>query len=125
MKLAQGWTRLGIFHHSKFRLSLLDYHGCCCATPIRNHAMFHKAFFVFALVGGLSCLAQQATAQNSHVPVHGAGWPIQNGVKHQPTRGAVGGEFSRSQAEETDKLYDELMSNSFSATHHSGTARMR
>ena len=87
--------------------------------------MFHKTIVVFALVGGLFCLAQQATAQDSRVPVHGGGWPIQNGVKHQPTRGAVGGEFSRSQAEETDKLYDELMSNSFSATHHSGTARMR
>ena len=87
--------------------------------------MFHKTIIVAALAGALSCLAQQASAQDSHVPVHERGWPIQNGVKHQPTRGAVGGEFSRSQAEETDKLYDELMSNSFSATHHSGTARMR
>lgn len=86
--------------------------------------MLHKTIIVMALTGALSCLAQQATAQNSR-PVHAGGWPIQNGVKHQPTRGAVGGEFSRGQAEETDKLYDELMSNSFSATHHSGTARMR
>ena len=86
--------------------------------------MLHKTLIVFALVGGLSCLAQPGIAQDSR-PLHGGGWPIQNGVKHQPTRGAVGGEFSRSQAEETDKLYDELMSNSFSATHHSGTARMR
>jgi hypothetical protein len=86
--------------------------------------MLHKTIIVIALTGALSCLAQQATAQDSR-PVHGGDWPIQNGVKHQPTRGAVGGEFSRSQAEETDKLYDELMSNSFSATHHSGTARMR
>jgi hypothetical protein len=87
--------------------------------------MFHKAVFVFALVVGLSSLAQQAIAQDSHVPVHGGGWPIQNGVKHQPTRDAVGGEFSRGQAEETDKLYDELLSNSYGSTHHSGTARMR
>jgi hypothetical protein len=87
--------------------------------------MFHKAVFVFALVGAVSSLAQQAIAQDSHVPVHGGGWPIENGVKHQPTRGAVGGEFSPNQAQETDKLYDELMSNSFSGTHHSGTARMR
>jgi hypothetical protein len=86
--------------------------------------MLHKTIIVMALTGAFSCLAQQATAQNSR-PVHAGGWPIQNGVKHQPTRGAVGGEFSRGQAEETDKLYDELMSNSFSATHHSGTARMR
>ena len=86
--------------------------------------MLHKTIIVIALTGALSCLAQQATAQDSR-PVHGGGWPIQNGVKHQPTRDAVGGEFSRSQAEETDRLYEELMSNSFSATHHSGTARMR
>ena len=87
--------------------------------------MFHKVVVVFALVGALFCLAQQATAQDSHVPVHGGGWPIQNGVKHQPTRDAVGGEFSHGQAEETDKLYDELMSNSFGATHHTGNARAR
>ena len=86
--------------------------------------MSHKRLIVFALVGTLSCLAQQAIAQNSS-SVHGGDWPIQNGVKHQPTRGEVGGEFSRSQAEETDRLYNELMSNSFSATHHTGTARMR
>jgi hypothetical protein len=86
--------------------------------------MSHKALMVFALVGALCCLAQQAIAQDSR-PVHGGAWPIQNGIKHQPTRGAVQGEFSRGQAEETDKLYEELMSNSFSATHHTGNARMR
>jgi hypothetical protein len=87
--------------------------------------MSHKALMVFGLVGALCCLAQQAIAQDSR-PVHGGAWPIQNGVKHQPTRDAVGGgEFSRSQQEETDKLYEELMSNSFSATHHTGNARMR
>ena len=87
--------------------------------------MLHKTIVIAALAGALSCLAQLAIAQDSRVPVHEGGWPIQNGVKHQPTRNAVGGEFSRGQAEETDRLYDELMSNSFSATHHSGTARMR
>jgi hypothetical protein len=87
--------------------------------------MLYKTTIVAALAGALSCLAQQAIAQDSRVPIHGGGWPIQNGVKHQPTRGAVGGEFSPSQAEETDRLYQELMSNSFSATHHSGTARKR
>ena len=50
---------------------------------------------------------------------------FQNGIKHQPTQGEVGSEFSRSQQEETDRLYNELMSNSFGATHHSGIARMR
>jgi hypothetical protein len=86
--------------------------------------MLYRSLIVGALVGAFSCLAQQAIAQDSR-PVHGGSWPIQNGVKHQPTRDAVGGEFSRGQAEETDRLYEELMSNSFSATHHPGTARMR
>ena len=40
----------------------------------------------------------------------GAAGRFQNGVKHQPTRGAVGEEFSPGQAKETDRLYDELMS---------------
>jgi hypothetical protein len=87
--------------------------------------MLYKRILGGALAGAVSCLAQQAIAQDSHVPVHGGDWPIQNGVKHQPTRGAVGGEFSPRQVNETDKLYDELMSNGYSATHHSGTARMR
>ena len=86
--------------------------------------MFHRMPVVAALAGALSCLAQAAVAQNSS-PVHGGGWPIQNGVKHQPTRGAVGGEFSRSQAQEVDKLYEELLSNGYSGTHHTGIARMR
>ena len=85
--------------------------------------MSHKRLIVFALVVTLSCLAEQAFAQNSS-SVHEGGWPIENGVKHQPTRGAVGGEFSKGQQEETDRLYNELMSNS-AATHHSGIARMR
>ncbi len=87
--------------------------------------MLQKTIVVGALAGAFSCLAQQAIAQNSHVPVHGGGWPIQNGIKHQPSRDAVGGEFTPGQAEETDKLYDELLSNSYSSTHHSGTARAR
>ena len=86
--------------------------------------MSHKTIIVAALAGAFSCLAQQAVAQVSR-PVHGGGWPIQNGVKHQPTRNAVGGEFSRGQADVTDKLYEELMSKNFAATHHSGTARSR
>ncbi len=87
--------------------------------------MLHKTIIVGAMVGALSCLAQQATAQVSHVPLHGGDWPISNGVKHQPTRGVVGREFTPGQANETDKLYDELMSNSYGSTHHSGTARTR
>jgi Spy/CpxP family protein refolding chaperone len=86
--------------------------------------MLHKMIIAGALVGGLSCLAQQAKAQDSR-PIHGGAWPIQGGVKHQPTRGAVGGEFTPGQQNETDRLYDELMQNNFSATHHPGDARSR
>jgi hypothetical protein len=86
--------------------------------------MLYKTIIAGALVGGLSCLAQEATAQESRT-IHGGAWPIQGGVKHQPTRGAVGGEFTPGQRSETDRLYDELMSNSFSATHHPGNARSR
>ena len=86
--------------------------------------MLHKMIIGGALVGGLSCLAQQAMAQESR-PIHGGAWPIEGGVKHQPTRGAVGGEFSPSQQSETDRLYDELMSNSYGATHHPGNVRSR
>ncbi len=85
--------------------------------------MLQKTIIVGALVGGLSCLAPQAMAQESR-PVHGNSWPIQGGVKHQPTRGAVGGEFTPGQKDETDKLYDELM-NGYFATHHTGNARSR
>ncbi|HEY1779107.1 MAG TPA: hypothetical protein VGG79_01515 [Roseiarcus sp.] len=85
--------------------------------------MFHRTPIVAALGLALSCLTQAAVAQNSP-PLHGGGWPIQNGVKHQPTAGAIGGEFSRGQAQEVDKLYDELL-NGYSATHHTGNARMR
>ncbi len=86
--------------------------------------MPRRRIIVAALAGALSCLAQPGIAQNA-ATIHGGDWPIQNGVKHQPTRGSTGGEFSRSQAEETDRLYDELLSNSYGSTHHSGTARMR
>jgi hypothetical protein len=86
--------------------------------------MLHKTIIAGAMVGAISCLAQQAIAQDSR-PVHGGAWPIQNGIKHQPTRGAVGGEFSPGQAEEVDRLYNELMLNNYGATHHSGIARMR
>jgi hypothetical protein len=89
------------------------------------HKMLQKRLIAVVVAGALSCLTQQTNAQDSHAPVHGGDWPIQNGVKHQPTRGVVGGEFSPGQANETDKLYDELMSNSYGSTHHSGTARMR
>jgi hypothetical protein len=88
-----------------------------------SHAMPYKTLTLFALLGALACLPQPARAQNSS-SVHEGNWPIEHGVKHQPTRGEVGGEFSRSQQEETDKLYDELMSN-YGTTHHPGNARMR
>jgi hypothetical protein len=85
--------------------------------------MLRKTIIVGALTGALSSFLQQAIAQEAP-PVHGGAWPIQGGVKRQPTRDAAGGEFTRGQIEETDKLYDELMSN-YKDTHHTGTGRMR
>jgi hypothetical protein len=85
--------------------------------------MLYKTIILAAVAGALSCLAQQAIAQESR-PIHGGAWPIQGGVKHQPTRGAVGGEFTSGQQNETDKLYDELM-NGYGATHHTGNIRSR
>lgn len=73
--------------------------------------MLHKTLIAFALVGVLSFLAHPAIAQDSP-PAHEGGWPIQGGVKHQPTRGELGGgrEFSQDQAHEIDRLYDQLLS---------------
>ena len=62
--------------------------------------MSHKILFAFALVCALSFLAQRGVAQNRSV--HEGEWPIENGVKHQPTRGDLGRgrEFSQDQARE-------------------------
>ena len=85
--------------------------------------MSHKTLILFALAGALWFPAERGMAQDAE-SLRIAG-PIQNGVKHQPTRNDVAHEFSKSQQEETDRLYEELMSNSFGATHHTGNARMR
>ena len=73
--------------------------------------MSHKTLFAIALSGALALLAQLAIAQDSR-SVHEGEWPIENGVKHQPTRGNLGGghEFSQDQAHEIDQLYDQLLS---------------
>jgi len=85
--------------------------------------MLQRMPIVLGVIGALMSPARLALAEDSR-PTHGGAWPIQHGVKHQPTRSEVGGEFSKSQQDETDKLYDQLMSN-YGATHHSGNARMR
>jgi hypothetical protein len=73
--------------------------------------MSRHTLIVLALAGALSIAAQQAIAQDSS-SVHEGEWPIQNGVRHQPTRGELGGghEFTQDQAGEVDRLYDELLS---------------
>jgi hypothetical protein len=73
--------------------------------------MLHKTLITFTLVGVLSFLAPLGIAQDSS-SVHEGDWPIQGGVKHQPTRGELGGgrEFSQDQAREIDQLYDQLLS---------------
>jgi hypothetical protein len=69
--------------------------------------MSHKTLIVCALFGALSCLPQPGLAQN-RPPVHEGDWPIENGVKHQPT--GNGQDVTPDQAREIDRLYDELLS---------------
>jgi hypothetical protein len=69
--------------------------------------MLHKTPFVFTLIGALSCLPQPGLAQN-RPPIHEGDWPIENGVKHQPT--GNGQDVTPDQAREIDRLYDELLS---------------
>jgi hypothetical protein len=86
--------------------------------------MSQKTLFAFALSGALSLQAQLAIAQNSR-SVHEGEWPIENGVRHQPTRGDLGGghEFSQDQAHEIDQLYDQLLSTGDKSQAHLKRAR--
>ena len=89
--------------------------------------MSHKTLVLSALVGALLFLAKPGNAQEagSIYP----SWPIQNGVKHQPTQSELNAlhdqDVTANDAREVDRLYNELMSNSYVGTHHTGTARMR
>ena len=88
--------------------------------------MSRKTLIVFALVGVLSFAAQRGIAQET--PSLHPSWPIQNGVKHQPTendlRALHDQDVPPNDAREIDRLYNELMSG-YGATHHTGIARMR
>ena len=78
--------------------------------------MSHKTLFALALLGALSLLAQQGTAQETG--------PIQNGFHRQPTQNDR--DVTSDQAREIDRLYNELMSSGESGrTHHHGITRMR
>lgn len=81
--------------------------------------MSYKTLIGFALLGALSCLAQRGFAEDQS-SVHGGQWPIQNGFDRQPTRGDLEGghEFSSDQANEIDRLYDELLSTGDKAKGH-------
>jgi hypothetical protein len=88
--------------------------------------MSRKTHVVFALVGALSLLAQSGIAQEAGT-LHPS-WPIENGIKHQPTRDELRAlhaqDVTPTDAREIDRLYNELMS-SGGGTHHTGIARMR
>jgi hypothetical protein len=84
--------------------------------------MLQRMPIVLGVIGALMSPARLALAEDSR-PTHEGAWPIQHGVRHQPTR-SEGGEFSKSQQDETDRLYNELMSN-YGDTHHTGNARVR
>jgi hypothetical protein len=87
--------------------------------------MLHKTLLALAVVGAPLFAAEPAIAQNGP-PVHQGPWPIENGVKRQPTQrdlGALGDrDVSSGQAREIDRLYDELLS-TYQTNHHTGIAR--
>ncbi len=89
--------------------------------------MSYKTLFALALIGLLSFLVQPGIAQETQ-SLHRA-WPIQNGVKHQPTQSELRAlhdqDVPPSDAREIDRLYGELMLDNYGKTHHTGTARMR
>jgi hypothetical protein len=60
-----------------------------------------------ALVGALSMLPQRSGAEEPS-SVHQGSWPIEGGVKHQPT--GNGRDVTSDQARELDRLYDQLLS---------------
>jgi hypothetical protein len=90
-------------------------------------AMSYKALFALAVIGPLSLLGQPGIAQER--PSLHPSWPIQNGFNRQPTqndlRALHGQDVSPNDARELDRLYDELMSNNYSKTHHPGDIRTR
>ena len=92
----------------------------------RGPAMSRATLFVFALIGALSFLSERGIAQQPG-GIHSS-WPIENGVKHQPTREelrALGDKGLPSRdAQTVDQLYNELLG-SQGGTHHTGNARMR
>jgi len=91
--------------------------------------MSQKILFALALSGALSLQAQQAIAQETQ-SLHQGPWPIQNGIKRQPTRNELRAlhehDVSPNAAREIDRLYNELLSSGENGgTHHPGIARMR
>ena len=88
--------------------------------------MSYKTLFALALVGALSLPAQRGIAQETELH---PSCPIENGIKHQPTQNELrelhDQDVTPNDAREIDRLYDELMSNSYAATHHTGIGRMR
>ena len=88
--------------------------------------MSHRTLLAFAALAPLSLLTQPGIAQQQ--PMLHPSWPIEGGVKHQPTRNELRAlhqqDVPSSDAREIDRLYNELLNN-YSSTHHAGNARMR
>jgi hypothetical protein len=89
--------------------------------------MSRKTLLTLALLGPLLLVGQPGIAQEKP-PLHRA-WPIQNGFNRQPTqndlRALHGQDVPPGDAREIDRLYDELMSDSYGKTHHPGDIRTR
>jgi hypothetical protein len=76
--------------------------------------MIRPMTFAFALVAALSVLGRHGLAEDA--PLHSGPWPIQNWHEQQPTDDELRArhlhDVSPDEAEEVDRLYDELMSRS-------------
>ena len=76
--------------------------------------MAGRITFVCALVASLAVLAKPGIAQDT--AVHQGPWPIQHGQDQQPTQKQLNADHlhdvTPNQAQEVDRLYDELMSSS-------------
>jgi hypothetical protein len=88
--------------------------------------MSYKTVFALALIGPLAFLTQPGIAQER--PALHPSWPIEGGVKHQPTQNELRAlhqqDVPSNDAREIDRLYNELMNN-YGSTHHTGISRMR
>jgi hypothetical protein len=120
-RAASGIGRLAPARVSPFKVSRLVHTFTSRSLPNPNREvspmlispMLNKVVRSCALVAALSILAEPGVARNA-LPLHQG--PIYNGVDHQPTenelRASHQHDVTPDQAQEIDRLYDQLLSSS-------------